>query len=171
MGYKICPKCGLNVIAENESLCQVCKGGNGGKKEIKQKTYTNLICGRDYGTNSRGIYLDCCNSFGWSISKASEFGVMGAPLYASNCADNGKRDVWFICYLNKNIVENGKTNEIYKNGDEIVETVDYKYGKANEAERITFVKKKGGYEFLGVYRLIENGIIRKYERISKYYPL
>lgn len=53
----------------------------------------------------------------------------------------------------------------------ILEAVDEKTGRSNNANRITFVKTKNGYEFLGVYKLVENGTTRVYKRISDIYPM
>lgn len=49
--------------------------------------------------------------------------------------------------------------------------VDDNIGKSNNANRITFVKTKNGYEFLGVYKIIKNGTTRIYQRISNVYPV
>lgn len=62
-------------------------------------------------------------------------------------------------------------NLIQNNGDTIIEVVDDNLGKSNNANRITFVKTNSGYEFFGVYKIVENGTTRRYQRISDNYPI
>lgn len=83
-----------------------------------------------------------------------------------------------ICYPNYDptkldCVVNDKhvVNIIENNGETITEIVDEHFGMSNNANRITFVKTKNGYEFLGVYAIVKNGTIRHYKRISNIYPM
>lgn len=62
-------------------------------------------------------------------------------------------------------------NLIQNNGENIIEVVDDSIGKSNNANRITFVKTENGYEFFGVYKIIQNGTTRVYKRISDIYPM
>lgn len=148
---------------------------------IKKKSITDdfscLVAGRVYGTNSRTIYEKFCISLNWDRDKSNQFGWQ-TPLYAINCDTYKENDVWFIYYPNydknriDNVVEDGHVvNLIYNNGDRIMERVEKQIGSSHLANRITFVKTKAGYEFLGVYKIIQNGTTRIYERISKVYPV
>lgn len=172
MNYKKCPKCELNYISENETLCSSCSA---------KDSYTDFSCivrGRVYGTNSRKIYEKFCETLGWDKSQANQFGARRTPLYAENCDTNRENDVWFIFYPNydkdrlDSVVEDYHVvNLIQNGGDYIIEIVDEKIGKSNNANRITFVKTQSGYEFLGVYKLMQNGTTRIHERISDNYPI
>ena len=139
--------------------------------------FSQIISGRIYGTNSRKIYEKFCETLAWDKKKANQFGWQ-TPLYATNADTDRIRDVWFIFHANfdaknlENVVENGHVvNFIKDNGEEIVETVDESIGSSNDADRITFVKTKSGYEFYGVYRLEQNTTTRIYKRISRNYPI
>lgn len=160
-------------------LCDTCKS-----KIVKHvekmlpvdDNITVLQAGRIYGTNSRKIYEKCCDSLGWKRSNASYFGWQ-TPLYADNC-DKDNNGVWFIFYPNystdslESVVEDAHVlNVILYGGDVIVEVLDKHFGGTHNANRITFVKTKSGYEFLGVYSIEENGNERIYKRISKTYPV
>ena len=99
MAYKKCPKCGINYILENEDYCDVCKTEMG---LISNKTITNrkrsdvdfsrIIRGCVYGTNSRSIYKEFCNTLGWDRHKINQFGWQ-KPLYAENADTNRTSDV------------------------------------------------------------------------------
>ena len=139
--------------------------------------FTNIKRGNLYGTNSRTIYENFCNTLGWDETKVGEFGFR-RPLYATNCDTDRTSDVWFIYYPNydKNkldsVVEDVHVvNLIQNNGNNIIEVVDERIGSSNNANRITFVKTKTGYMFFGVYELIQNGTTRIYKRISDCYPI
>lgn len=179
MSYKKCPKCGLNYITEDEEVCSVCKPKKTGISVTKNITpdFSHILRGCVYGNNSRKIYERFCETLGWDKNKAGFFGFR-TPLYAENADTDRVNDVWFIFYPNydaeklDNIVNDYHVvNLIQNNGDRIVEVVDDNIGKSNNANRITFVKTKNGYEFLGVYKIIKNGTTRIYQRISNVYPV
>ena len=178
MKYKLCPKCELNYISEDEEICSVCspktiKVNNKKKVEID---FSQLEAGKVYGGNSRKIFEKFCQTLDWDFSKANQFGWQ-TPLYAKNADTYRKNDVWFIFYPNYDankldtVVENYHVvNLIVDNGNKIIEVVDNAIGFCNNANRITFVKTNNGYEFLGVYKIVQNGTTRIYERISNKYP-
>ncbi len=181
MKYKKCPKCEINFISETEEVCSVCACADVEIHQFNKKSITNdystIVCGRVYGTNSRTIYEKFCESLDWDKTKTKCFGFQ-TPLYAKNCDTNRENDVWFIYYPNYDkdklysVVDDfHAVNFILNDGEDIVEVVDQKEGKSNNANRITFVKTNAGYEFLGVYKIVENSLTRKYKRISKVYPL
>lgn len=180
MNYKKCPKCNLNYIPDNEELCETCKREIGKPLSINKPTdidFSHIVGGRIYGTNTRKIYEKFCDTLGFDKTKANHFGIL-TPLYATNADTDRTRDVWFIFYPNYNIHklvdvvdDHHAVNLIQNNGDTIIEVVDDTIGKSNNADRITFVKTKYGYEFFGVYKLMINGTTRVYRRISKDYPI
>lgn len=184
MNYKKCPRCETNYILENDDYCDICKAET---KIISNKTITHrkktetdfsrIIRGCVYGTNSQSIYKEFCNTLGWDRNKINQFGYQ-TPLYATNADTNRTSDVWFIYYPNYDlqhldfvVKDSHAINLIQKNGNMILEAVDEKTGRSNNANRITFVKTKNGYEFFGVYKLVENGTTRVYKRISDIYPM
>ena len=136
--------------------------------------YSCIICGRVYGTNSRTIYESFCDALGWDRDKISQFGRQGTPLYAENCDSDRKFAVWFISnpkFNDAEIFEKNHINLIRNKGERIVEKVAPFIGSSRDTGRITFVKTSAGYVFFGVYKLVQNGTTRIYERISKVYPL
>ena len=174
MSYKKCPKCGLNYITENEEVCSVCKPKNTDSIVTKSITtdFSHIVRGCIYGNNSRKIYERFCDSLGWDRNK--EVFTYMRLSYAEN-ADR-VNDVWFIFYPNYDAGQlNNFVNGLYvdnfiqNNGDRIFDVGDI--GKSNNANRITFVKTKNGYEFFGVYKIIESGTTRVYQRISDVYPV
>lgn len=184
MTYKKCPRCETNYILENEDYCDICRAE---LELVTNKTifhrkkietdFSRIIRGCVYGTNSRNIYEKFCDTLGWDRNKINQFGFQ-TPLYATNADTNRKADVWFICYPNYDlqnldgVVEDCHVlNLIQKNGDIILDAVDEKTGCSNNANRITFVKTENGYEFFGVYKIIQNGTTRVYQRISDIYPM
>ncbi len=187
MYYKKCPKCNLNDIPFHKECCDVCKMQeargktktmNTEKTSNKNIDYSKIVRGYAYGTSTKKIYEQFCESLGWDKSKVNQFGWQ-TPLYAMNADTDRTRDVWFICYPNydvkklENVAESGcAVNLIKDGGDTIVEVVDEKFGASNKADRITFAKnEKGKYIFLGVYTLVQNGTIRVHKRISDTYPI
>lgn len=126
-----------------------------------------LVSGRSYGTKAKDIYVQCCILFGWDKSKSGEFGIM-QPLYGHKVADNGTKDVWFICHSNWYgdiliIDDEGvkhHRNYIHANSDGKVLSIDeYQQNAPFDnvsyplRDRITFAKnKQGEYVFVGVYR-------------------
>lgn len=179
MIYRKCPKCELNPITEDEELCAVCNPKNVVKSHAKkvETDFTQIIRGHVYGGNSRKIYAKFCETLGWDISKSNQFGWQ-TPLYATNADTDRTSDIWFIFYPNYDaqkldtVVDDFHVvNLIQNNGDSIIEVVDDRLGKSNLANRVTFVKTNMGYEFFGVYKIIKNGTVRVYQRISDKYPM
>ena len=146
-------------------------------KLVKQSIEYNYSCimrGRVYGTNSGIIYESFCDTLKWDRDKVNQFGRQGAPLYAENCDADRKLAVWFISnpkFYTTEIFEKNHINFIKNNGDEIVEKVAPFIGSSRDTGRITFVKINRGYEFFGVYKLVQNGTTRIYKRISDIYPM
>lgn len=179
MKYKKCPKCELNYITEDEELCKECRPiiRVSSHSNVIETDFSKILCGRVYGGNSRKIYEKFCDTLGWDKNKANQFGWQ-TPLYAANADTSRTNDVWFIFYPNYDInkldavVDNYHVvNLIIENGDKIIEVVDDSIGASNNANRITFVKTNNGYEFFGVYKIVENGTTRVYERIYNKYPI
>lgn len=128
---------------------------------------TKLVAGNSYGTKAKDAYLLCCDAFGWDKGLAKEFGMM-KPLYGHRAADNGTKDVWFICKCNWyndvliTVIENGKVVEKHRNYiyPDLSHIEEYQINAQNDdyplRDRITFAKNKNGqYVFLGVYRAKE----------------
>lgn len=179
MVYKKCPKCMLNYISDDEEICNVCRPTVKSSSHTKkiETDFTRIIRGHVYGGNSRKIYEQFCETLNWDNSKSNQFGWQ-TPLYASNADTYRTADVWFIFYPNydaqklDSVVDNYHVvNLIINNGDTIIEVVDDHIGASNNANRITFVRTNSGYEFLGVYKIVENGTTRVYKRISDNYPI
>ena len=143
-------------------------------KKSTAYNYSCIVRGSVYETNSRTVYESFCDTLKWDRDKISQFGRQGAPLYAENCDTNRELAVWFISnpkYGDTDVMQNNHINLIKHNGDEIVEKVAAFIGSSRDTGRITFVKTKQGYEFLGVYKLVKNGTTRIYERVSNTYPI
>lgn len=179
MKYKKCPKCNLNYITDDEELCSMCKIRTRITTHSKtvETDFSHIVRGRIYGGNSRKIYEKFCDTLGWDKNKSNQFGWQ-TPLYAANADTDRVNDVWFIFYPNYDekrldtvVDDYHAVNLIQNNGDKIIEIVDDTIGKTNNANRITFVKTSGGYEFLGVYKIIRNGTTRIYQRIYDNYPI
>lgn len=148
---------------------------------------TRLFCGTPCGTDSKKIYENYAEIFGWDISQSSQFGWQ-TPLYARNATHEGY-SVWCIAYSNLNAKKSGNwMNLIF--GDTIEElwktrTYDYLHDFSDTTTRVVFAKnKKGQYEFFGVYKadplpkelkVVEwyntFGYVKKYRRISECYPM
>lgn len=184
MNYKKCPKCETNYILENENYCDICRENMGlishktitHKKKI-ETDFSHVIRGCTYGTNSKKIYEKFCDSLGWNRNKINQFRCQ-TPLYAANADTNRTSGVWIIFYPNYDpqkldavVDDYHVVNLIQNNGEKIIEIVDDSIGRSNSANRITFVKTKNGYEFLGVYKIIQNGTTRIYKKISDIYPM
>lgn len=179
MSYRKCPKCELNYIKDDEELCSMCKSVMNNQSQYKsaETDFSQIVCGRVYGGNSRKIYEKFCETLGWDRNQSNQFGPK-RPLYAANADTDRTSDVWFICYpnydarrLNNLVDDHHVVNLIQDNDDTIIEVVEERIGKSNDANRITFVKTINGYEFLGVYKIVKNGTTRIYQRISRQYPL
>ncbi len=168
--YKKCPRCNVNYIQGNGTFCKSCQTEIGGKDFLK------IQRGIVYGTNSCVIYEHFCDALGWDKSKATLFGFK-RPLYADNADTYRTSDVWFICYpvydseALGNATDKDHINYIHSDGEIIEELVPEKVGRAHEANKIVFVKTQYGYEFFGVYKIVKNGILRKFQRISDTYPM
>jgi hypothetical protein len=178
MTYKKCPKCELNYITDDEELCATCKPQIKITSHSKtvETDFSHIVRGRVYGGNSRKIYEKFCDTLGWDKNKANQFGWQ-TPLYAANADTDSVNDVWFIFYPNYDaqrldtvVDDYHVVNLIQNNGDNIIEVVDDNIGKSNNANRITFVKTNSGYEFFGIYKIIQNGTTRLYQRIYDNYP-
>ncbi len=179
MTYKKCPKCELNYITDDDEICSACrpKIKITAHAKIVETDFSHIIRGRVYGGNSRKIYEKFCDTLGWDKSKAKQFGWQ-TPLYAANADTDRVNDVWFIFYPNYDaqrldtvVDDYHVVNLIQNNGDNIIEVVDDNIGKSNNANRITFVKTSSGYEFFGIYKIIQNGTTRLYQRIYNNYPI
>lgn len=179
MNYRKCPKCELNYITDDEELCATCRPQIKITSNAKtvETDFSHIVCGCVYGGNSRKIYEKFCETLGWDRNKINQFGWQ-TRLYATNADTDRTSDVWFIFYPNydaeklDNVVDDFHVvNLIQDNGDKIIEVVDERLGKSNNANRITFVKTNNGYQFLGVYKIVKNGTTRMYQRISKQYPI
>ena len=127
------------------------------------------------GTDSKRIYLEMCNIFGWDMSKKGHFG-MRTLMYSENCTPENY-SVWFIPHNNLcepfseafnwfNIVSGDKIEEIW-------------LGQINRSlhndwsDRVTFVKTKdgNGYRFYGIYRpqeIVEKEIHHKTRTVKIY---
>lgn len=150
----------------------------------KNELFEGLPC----GTNSKNIYEDCAQKFGWNMLLSNQFGKQGLPLYARKATPEGN-NVWFIGHSNYTGDKGGDwNNEILYGGEQINEywkKIDSKADFFDMTPRVVFAKKKDGYYyFLGVYevcakpdmtRRVEwNGDdlwVRRYKLLSKIYPL
>ena len=124
-----------------------------------------LVSGRAYGRKAQEIYNLCCDLFGWDKRLSGKFAPQ-KPLYGHKAADNGTKDVWFICKCNWyndlliTTIENGKVVEKHRNYiyPDLSHIEEYQINVQNTndyplQDRITFVKnKQGQYIFVGVYR-------------------
>ncbi len=177
MSFRLRSKRCIIYINKNEEPFFKYKHKNGTSSTKKKKIdYSHIVSGHIYGNNSHRTYKEFCKSLGWDISKADQFGWK-KPLYASYADTNRTSNVWFI--FNKNydknklnlVVKNCNViNYIVDNGAFIIE-INNICDKTNDANRITFIKTSDGYEFLGVYKMVENGSIRIYKRISDCYSM
>ncbi len=147
-----------------------------------------LICGKEYGTNAKKIYLNCCCDFGWDIAQSSRF-AQQQPLYGF-CADSSRtKDVWFVCHSNlySDKFVAGSDGEMHHRNfvytDEMGRMVQIDEYQPNEPypeivfplrDRITFVKnKKGQYVFAGTFRCAQpmsRCCERSFYKIANDYP-
>ena len=179
MTYKKCPKCELNYITDDEELCEACSPKTKvASRAIKAATdFSHIACGYVYGGNSRKIYEKFCDTLGWDRNKANQFGWQ-TPLYAENVNSARTIDVWFIFYpnydaerLDNSVDDYHIVNLIQDNGDTIIEVFDNDVWKTNTANTIVFVKTPKGYEFFGIYKVIQDDNARIYKRIGDHYPI
>jgi len=171
----------MNWITDEEEICSLCtsnivKFKTSNKKEV-EKDFLRILRGHNYGGNSRKIYERFCSTLNWDISKVNQFGWQ-TPLYAKNADTDRTRDVWFIFFANfdqkhlDSVVKGARVvNLIQDNGDTIIEAVDDYIGSSNPADRVVFIKTNSGYEFFGVYKIVQNGTTRIYKRFSDSYPI
>lgn len=139
---------------------------NGGNmNELKMSYY--------YGTKAREIYDECCKTLGFDKSLSGKFAAQKRLFAEKATVEN--YSVWFL--PNSNL--NGKVanSQKWKNkveGNLIIETWNTTLEWSNnEALRVTFIKRKDGYYFDGVYALKSadpNTKTRIFERISQTYP-
>ncbi len=150
---------------------------------------TCLSRGVPCGTNSKKIYENYAEQFGWDTSQGSQFGKQGQPLYARSATSEGY-SVWCIAHSNLNGTKGGRwSNEISYDKKTIKEfwetrTYDYLHDFSDTTTRVVFVKnKKNEYEFLGVYERVSlseeqktvewfgtYGYLKTYRWVSDYYP-
>lgn len=152
----------------------------------KIKLFNGFPC----GTNSRKIYEEFAEKFGWDKRQSNQFGKQGTPLYARRATPEGF-NVWAISHSNL-INEKDKggyfKNEILNGGNLINEYWGSIYDLYDDfvdlTYRVAFAKKRDGfYYFLGVYEVSEqpdpeykveyNGQtvwVKRYRRISENYP-
>lgn len=164
---KRCPVCELNFIKDNETVCRVCNNQKSNsiktKSLNKKNDFSSLKQNYNYGTNSKSIYENFCNTLGWDKSKSECFGWQ-KPLFAKNADKERIRDVWFIFHANYNkekfdSISNSSRpvlNYINKKENYIIECLDEDlWENFSGNERITFAKMETGqgYEFLGIYKL------------------
>lgn len=178
MNYKKCPKCELNYITDDEELCKECRPQIKIASHAKtiETDFLKIIRGHVYGGNSRNIYEKFCDTLGWDKYKSNQFGWQ-TPLYAANVDKDKECGVWFIFYPNydaqklDSVVDDYHVvNLIQNSGDSIIEVVD-SGATFNSKYRIVFVKTNKGYEFFGVYKTVQTGATRLYQRISDNYPI
>ena len=149
----------------------------------KYELFKGLPC----GTNSKKIYENYAEKFGWDKYQSNQFGKAGTPLFARKATPEGY-NVWCIAYSTSNNKKGGDFhNEILPGGEQINEywqKIDNKTDFLDMAHRVVFAKRLDGYYyFLGVYELSEKPEIakqilykgkyvwvRRYKRISEIYP-
>ncbi len=147
---------------------------------LKDKTFppnciNSLVFGRCYGTNSKKIYINCCEWFGWNISQTSNFGRQGALLYAERATPEGYSP-WFVTHHNltgtkggewKNIIDGDLIHEEWDNYDERMWD--------DKTTRVVFILLSGKYYFYGVYRVYKIELkenckyTKSYQRIKENY--
>ena len=162
-----CPICELNYLKNDEYICSICnnqkKNNLNSKLSNQKRDFSSLRYNYNYGTNSKKIYEEFCNTLGWDKSKSECFGWQ-TPLFASNADKEHTKDVWFIFHANYNkenfdsISNSGRPvlNYINKKENYIIECLDENlWGESSNNERITFARMENGqgYEFLGTYKL------------------
>ncbi len=148
-----------------------------------------LFNGLPCGTNTRKIYEEFAEKFGWDKFQANQFGRQGAPLYARKATPEGY-NVWCIGHSNWTEDKGGDWSNEISYGEEFIdeywEDISHDYNDFISLRyRVTFAKKKGsGYHFLGVYEVCENPDtskkvlhndksvwVKHYHRICENYPI
>lgn len=133
-----------------------------------------------YGGSAQPIYDECCDRFGWDISRRYLFGKQQV-LYAEGATSEGYSP-WFLAHSNLTGTKGGNWSNIILQDtiEELWETPQYGLYH-DETTRVTFAKTKSyGYVFIGVYKPI--GVNEKilfdgskvwtktYKRIADTYP-
>lgn len=133
-----------------------------------------LVRNTDHGTNAQKKYVECCEKFGWDISKKSKFAIM-QPLYAEKATPEGY-NVWFLAHSNLTNTKGGTwLNTIEGNFifEEWLAPRDDIWNDKNM--RIVFAKEGSRYIFKGVYKpdgieKQENGhYIKTYRLVRHFY--
>lgn len=135
----------------------------------------SLVFGRCYGTNSRNIYLDCCDWFGWDKNQKDNFGRQGALLYAKRGTPEGYSP-WFVTHHNLTQTKGGEWRNTI-DGDYIHEEWDNCDERMWEDKtiRVVFIIVDGKYYFYGLYRVYKIEMnknckyTKTYERIKENY--
>lgn len=142
-------------------------------------TYSKLIMNREYGTNSKMIYINMCESFGWDKTQIGCFS-RGRSLCAVRADRERIRDVWFIYnpkddanLTNVRDNDNKPIDTILDNGETIREIIPIHYETEHTPEKLVFAKNQNGkYMFLGIYKCNDEGThTRIWHRIATEYPL
>ena len=154
---------------------------------------THLFRGKECGTNSKKIYENYAEAFGWDRFQSSQFGAQGQPLYAREATPEGY-SVWCIAYSNLNAKRGGQWANNFSDDKEENDTIkelweyqthDFLHDYSEMTTRVVFAKnQKGEYTFFGVYQCVSCskerkavewsdtvGFVKTYRRISKCYPL
>ena len=133
-----------------------------------------LIMDCCYGTKARKIYDECCDTLGFDKRLSGKFAAQKRLFAEKATVEN--YSVWFL--PNSNLTGTVANSQKWKNkvvGNLIIETWNTMLEWSNnEALRVTFIKRKDGYYFAGVYALKSadpNTKTRIFERISQTYPL
>ena len=122
-------------------------------KTLPPNDVNSLVFGRYYGTNSKNIYLNCCEWFGWDKSQTGNFGRQGALLYAKRATLEGYSP-WFVTHHNLTGTKGGEWKNTI-DGDFIHEEWDNYDPRMwdDKTTRVVFILLSGKYYFYGVYRV------------------
>lgn len=142
----------------------------------KPKSKELLTLGNECGTNSKVVYLNCCQWFGWDKNQKNNFGMQGTLLYAKKATPEGYSP-WFISHHNLQQTQGGKWSNTIEN-DYIHEewhTADERLWD-DKSIRVVFLKLNGKYYFYGLFEVCsikqkENfKYVKTYKRIANKYP-
>lgn len=149
------------------------------KDNIAPISYSKIIMNREYGTNSKTVYVNMCNSFGWDKTQIGCFS-RGRSLCAVRADKERKRDIWFIYnpnfdvnFTNVRDNDNKPIDTILDNGEAIKEIIPFHYETDHTPERVVFAKNQNGkYTFLGIYKCNdEDTHTRIWHRYATEYPI
>lgn len=152
----------------------------------RMSSFQGLQFGKNYGSNSREIYLKGAECFGWDPKFQNEFAVQGKAMYARQATPEGY-SVWFVAshrWIGGTAAGKKWHNTIGKqyiheywnmekqNWDDL-QNLKYDFSK-----RITFAKAKGGgYVYIGVFQprwepreTKHNEMVKVYEKVEEKYP-